>query len=114
MFGWSRLRFGGALSALLAALALLPAAAEARGFISFGFSAPLGPAYFPPPPVFFPPPAFAFPAPPVAVARPAAPAAGFCREYQSTMTIGGRPQPVFGTACLQPDGSWRIVSQEER
>jgi surface antigen len=32
-----------------------------------------------------------------------------CREYQSTAVIDGRPQATFGTACLQPDGSWRIV-----
>jgi surface antigen len=40
----------------------------------------------------------------------AAPAAGQqCREYQSTAVIDGQPQPTDGTACLQPDGTWRIV-----
>ena len=34
----------------------------------------------------------------------------FCREYQQTVTIGGRPENSFGTACRQPDGSWRSVS----
>ena len=34
----------------------------------------------------------------------------FCREFQQTVTIGGRPEDSFGTACRQPDGSWRIVS----
>ena len=34
----------------------------------------------------------------------------YCREYQQTVTIGGRPENSFGTACRQPDGSWRIVS----
>jgi len=34
----------------------------------------------------------------------------FCREYTHTIYIGGRPQEGFGTACRQPDGSWRIVS----
>lgn len=33
----------------------------------------------------------------------------YCREYQSTLTVGGMSQPGYGTACLQPDGSWRIV-----
>ena len=33
-----------------------------------------------------------------------------CREYQSMADIGGQRQMVYGTACLQPDGSWRIVS----
>lgn len=34
---------------------------------------------------------------------------GFCREYQHTIYIGGRPQQAYGTACRQPDGSWQIV-----
>ena len=32
-----------------------------------------------------------------------------CREYQSTGLIGGSPQSTYGTACLQPDGAWRVV-----
>lgn len=32
-----------------------------------------------------------------------------CREYQSTGSVGGRLQQTYGTACLQADGSWRIV-----
>lgn len=32
-----------------------------------------------------------------------------CREYQSDVTIGGRVQPTYGTACLQSDGAWRII-----
>lgn len=34
----------------------------------------------------------------------------YCREYQTTATIGGRPQQVYGTACRQPDGSWQQVN----
>ena len=34
----------------------------------------------------------------------------YCREYQSTATVNGQIQPVYGTACQQPDGSWEIVS----
>ncbi len=34
----------------------------------------------------------------------------YCREYQTTATVGGRTQQVFGTACRQPDGSWQIIS----
>ncbi len=33
----------------------------------------------------------------------------YCREYQNTVYIGGRPQQAYGTACRQPDGSWEIV-----
>lgn len=36
---------------------------------------------------------------------------GYCREYTSTATIAGRTQQVYGTACRQPDGSWKIISQ---
>ncbi len=32
-----------------------------------------------------------------------------CREYQSSAWIAGRWQPTYGTACLQPDGTWRAV-----
>jgi hypothetical protein len=34
----------------------------------------------------------------------------FCREFTSTVTIGNRTQDSVGTACLNPDGSWQIVS----
>jgi len=33
-----------------------------------------------------------------------------CREYQANAAIDGRWQQVRGTACLQPDGSWRVVN----
>ena len=32
----------------------------------------------------------------------------YCREYQQTIYIGGRPENAYGTACRQPDGSWRV------
>ncbi|MBO6785146.1 MAG: glycine zipper 2TM domain-containing protein [Alphaproteobacteria bacterium] len=34
----------------------------------------------------------------------------YCREYQTTVTVDGRQEEAFGTACQQPDGSWKIVS----
>ncbi len=33
----------------------------------------------------------------------------YCREYQQTVTIGGKQENAYGTACRQPDGSWKIV-----
>jgi surface antigen len=33
-----------------------------------------------------------------------------CREYQSTVTIGGEIEKVYGTACREADGTWRIVN----
>jgi surface antigen len=34
----------------------------------------------------------------------------YCREYQTTVIIGGRTEQAHGTACRQPDGSWQRVS----
>jgi len=113
-----------------AGVALAPAPAAARVHVGIGFGFPLfgppAPAYYYPPPYYYapPPPAYYAPppgyyAPPPAsyappatyYAPPAAPSAtsGQCREYSSTMTISGRQQQVTGTACLQPDGTWRLV-----
>ncbi len=33
----------------------------------------------------------------------------YCREYNQTITIGGKKQSGHGTACRQPDGTWKIV-----
>ena len=32
-----------------------------------------------------------------------------CRDVPATATIDGRPQTLYGRACQQPDGSWRLV-----
>jgi surface antigen len=34
----------------------------------------------------------------------------YCREYQQEVTVGGKRQSAYGTACQKPDGSWEIVS----
>jgi surface antigen len=34
----------------------------------------------------------------------------YCREYTQTINIGGERHQSYGTACRQPDGTWRIVS----
>jgi surface antigen len=34
----------------------------------------------------------------------------YCREYRQTVTIGGEQHQAYGTACRQPDGSWKIQS----
>jgi surface antigen len=33
-----------------------------------------------------------------------------CREYTTEAWIGGQKEMVYGTACRQDDGSWKIVS----
>lgn len=35
-------------------------------------------------------------------------ASGYTREYTTTITVGGQQVPAYGTACRQPDGSWRL------
>jgi hypothetical protein len=37
--------------------------------------------------------------------------AGDCQDFGSAVTIDGRKQQVFGRACRQADGSWKVVSQ---
>jgi len=32
-----------------------------------------------------------------------------CRDYTHTVYIGGRPEEMRGTACRNPDGTWRAV-----
>ncbi len=88
----------------VAVLALaLPSPASARGFVSVHFGIPLvvgPPVYYVPPPIYYaPPPVYYVPPPPPPQV---------CHEYQTTATINGKPSPIVGTACLQPDGSWRV------
>lgn len=33
----------------------------------------------------------------------------YCREFQQTITVGNKTQDGWGTACRQPDGSWKII-----
>ncbi len=34
----------------------------------------------------------------------------YCREFHQTIVVGGKTEEAYGTACRQPDGSWKIVS----
>ncbi len=34
----------------------------------------------------------------------------YCREFQQTITVGGNTESAHGTACRQPDGTWKIAS----
>jgi len=81
------------------------------------------PTYYAPPPVLYAsPPTMVYQQPTQVVYAPSPnvyanqvsqtyidPSGQTCREYQSTGSVGGRLQQTYGTACLQPDGSWRIV-----
>jgi hypothetical protein len=100
---------------ILALVALmLPHAASARGRAYFYYGASYYPApyyYYPPPPpvVYGPPPGVVYTAPPppqMTLGRPTSPG---CREYTAPANVGGQIVQTYGTACLQPDGTWRIV-----
>ena len=34
---------------------------------------------------------------------------GYCREFQTSVTVNGKVQNAYGTACRQADGSWKIT-----
>lgn len=38
-------------------------------------------------------------------------AEGYCRDYTQTINVSGRAVTGHGTACRQPDGTWRIVNE---
>ncbi len=38
----------------------------------------------------------------------APPPTSYCREFTQQTRIGNQVKEVYGTACLQPDGSWRV------
>lgn len=33
----------------------------------------------------------------------------YCREYTQTVVVAGETQQAYGTACRQPDGTWKII-----
>ena len=35
----------------------------------------------------------------------------YCREFINEAVIAGKKQQIYGTACRQPDGNWKVVSQ---
>jgi hypothetical protein len=34
----------------------------------------------------------------------------YCREFQQEVSVGGRMEQAYGTACRNPDGSWEVIS----
>ena len=33
----------------------------------------------------------------------------YCREYNQTITVGGKTEKAYGQACRQQDGSWKVI-----
>lgn len=114
----TRALVAGGIALGAASLAMTPAPASARVSVGIGFGVPLfapaypAPVYAYPPgyyaPSYAPAPAYAAP-PPVAAVGPSIATNAQCRQYSTTQIIAGAPQQVYGTACRQPDGSWRIM-----
>lgn len=34
-----------------------------------------------------------------------------CRDYSQTVTVDGRTETAYGTACRSSDGTWRLVNE---
>ena len=45
----------------------------------------------------------------VATKQGATPEGLNCREFQQSITVSGKVEKAFGTACLQADGAWKII-----
>jgi surface antigen len=37
----------------------------------------------------------------------------YCREFTQTAVIAGKEQQMYGEACRQPDGTWKVMSSHE-
>jgi hypothetical protein len=68
------------------------------------FGASVGGCVEPPPPYYS---SSSYPTTP-GTAPPAPPAMPECRDVHLQVMIGNQPQDAVGTACRQPDGTWRI------
>ncbi|HTH97680.1 MAG TPA: hypothetical protein VL574_09700 [Stellaceae bacterium] len=114
-----------ALGVLVTGLGAVTSPAEARGHVfvgvglgGFGY-APWGPpVYYAPPPVYYvPPTAPAYYNPNTGTydsGTTASSAPAFdtsnCQPYHSTAVLDGTRRPISGTACKQPDGTWRMMN----
>ena len=75
-------------------------APAATGYVLFSDSSPI--AYGAAAPNYVAPPA----PPPIYIDQQTH---AYCRAYSQQIRIGTQVQESYGTACLQPDGTWRIV-----
>ena len=108
-----------ALVLVAAGLAVPTPASAARVWIGVGVGVPVWGGYYYPPyygyygypyyPYAYPQSYYAPPAAQPAPSGSSNTSTQNCRDYSSTQTIDGQQQTVTGTACRQPDGSWRIV-----
>lgn len=100
-----------AIFGILAVTAIGFAAAPASARTSVYVAAPVyvAPIYPPPAMIYAPRPVYVAPAPTYVVPAPVY-AAPICHPYKTRIIVGGVSHKVTGTACRQPDGSWRVVN----
>ena len=111
--------FGVVLFSAVLALMATPASAHgARVGVGIGIGFPVfafPPPVYVPPRVYYPPPPVVYAPPPAGLyANPGGPVylgpnGAYCREFETSGLIDGRMERMRGTACQQPDGSWRVV-----
>lgn len=90
----------GMFAATAIGLAAVPASARTSVYVA-------APVYVAP---IYPPPATIYAPQPVYVAPAPVYAAPICHPYKTRIVVGGVSHQVTGTACRQPDGSWRVVN----
>ena len=106
------------LAVSLAALTAMDQSAQAwyhhggGSHVFVGIGGGYYPEYYAPYPAYYSYPAYPVYAQPPVVQQVSAPAPAqpYCREYHGNAVIGGVTRPTYGTACLQPDGSWQLVN----
>jgi len=50
----------------------------------------------------------------VATREGTTPSGRYCREFQQDVSIGGRNEEAYGTACRNPDGSWEVIDADSQ
>jgi len=88
------------LAVALLALAACETADQTAAEETIHWNTPAQPPSSPPPEATQPPPP-----PPPQASRPSGEPQ--CREYQTTIVVGGKPEKAYGKACRQPDGTWK-------
>lgn len=50
----------------------------------------------------------------ISIATPAQANDNYCRDFNQEIMINGNYEMAYGRACLQPNGTWKIVSKASR
>lgn len=100
---------GGVIGSELGRPSYGPTYATSPAYYSYSYPNDMFPAYrdyAPYQPNYVAPPALP-PPPPVTYLDDEK--GSYCREFSQQVRLGNEVREIYGTACLQPDGSWHIV-----